>query len=204
MLPKCVLPSCKHRGRHNRPISIKFLCDLWAKDDFVTLWNLAKGRSRSLANYSVSRDEASSHHTIDSAVSLARDGLIRKASRVLLSDGIAPNNDQTWKLLQSKHPSCPLPLAPKVISEPLSLGRNFDILSVLKSFPKDTAAGPSGLRVQHLLDAASIPLATSICSSLKSIVNLIHVASGKAPNDIAKFLVGEALTALNKIARLYP
>ena len=143
MLPKCVLPLCKRRGRHNRPISIKFLCDLWAEDDFVTLWNLAKARSRSLANYSVSRDEASSHHTIDSAVSLARDGLIRKASRVLLSDGIAPNNDQTWKLLQSKHPSCPLPLAPKVISEPLSLGRNFDILSVLKSFPKDTAVlGP--------------------------------------------------------------
>ena len=84
-----------------------------------------------------------------------------------------------------------------MISEPISLGCNFDILSVLKSFPKDTAAGPSGLRVQHLLDAASIPLATSICSSLKSIVN--HLASGKAPNVIAKFLAGGALTALNKI-----
>ena len=153
---------------------------------------------RRLCNPSILfEDESRSHHTVDSAISLARDGLIGKASRVLVSDGIAPNNDITWKLLQSKHPSCPLPLAPELTPKPLSLGHNFDILSVLKSFPKDTAAGPSGLRVQHLLDAASIPLTTSICSSLKSIVNLL--ASGQAPNVIAKFLAGGALTALNKI-----
>ena len=131
------------------------------------------------------------YHTVDSAISLARDGLIGKASIVLVSDGIAANNDITWKLLQS---SCPLPLAPELTPKPLSLGH---ILSVLKSFPKDTAAGPSGLRVQHLLGAASIPLTTSNCSSLKSIVN--HLASGQAPNVIAKFLAGGALTALNKM-----
>ena len=43
----------------------------------------------------------------------------------------------------------------------------------------------------------SISLTISICSSLKSIVNLL--ASGKAPNVVAKCLVGGALTALNKI-----
>ena len=67
---------------------------------------------------------------------------------------------------------------------------------MLRSFPKGTAAGPSGLRVQHLLDAASILLKTSICSSLRDIVHLL--ASGKAPSSVSKFLAGGSLTALNK------
>ena len=65
----------------------------------MTLWNLAKGRSRPLANYAVIRDVTSSHHTVESAISRTRDGLMGKASRVLVSDGISPNNDKTWKLL---------------------------------------------------------------------------------------------------------
>ena len=41
MLPKCVLPSLKSKGRHFKHTPIKVLCDLWAKEEFSTLWNLA-------------------------------------------------------------------------------------------------------------------------------------------------------------------
>eukprot|EP00731_Ephydatia_muelleri_P020141 Em0012g966a len=37
---------------------------------------------------------------------------------------------------------------------------DFDIQSVLRSFPKASACGPSGLRIQHLLDASEVPLPT--------------------------------------------
>ena len=43
--------------------------------------NLAEGHSRPLANFSVVQNEPSSHPTVESAISLARDGLIGKASR---------------------------------------------------------------------------------------------------------------------------
>ena len=193
MLPKCVLPSHK---RHDVPASVNFLCNLWTKSDFGTLWNLAKGNHR---HNHQSHDQAArdKQDLVTYAVSLGRAGLFGKACKALESKGLAPNNDATWGLLQSKHPSCPPPAAPSSSAHPISIGPDFDILSILRSFPKGTAAGPSGLRIQHLLDAALTPLPTSICATLKDTINLL--ASGKAPPLVARFLAGGRLIALNKL-----
>ena len=193
MLPKCVLPSLKSKGRHFKHTPIKFLCDLWAKKEFSTLWNLAGSNVRKAPSQQKQRNSKS---LLDSVISLAMIGLHGKAYRILLSDGLAPLNNATWELLKSKHPSSPLPTPPDVPSTPLSLGPDFNILLFLFSFPKGTAAGPSSLRVQHLIDAAQIPLPISIGSSLGDIVNLL--AAGKAPLSVARFQAGGSLTALNK------
>ena len=79
---------------------------------------------------------------------------------------------------------------------PSGVGSNFNILSVLRSFPKDTGAGPSGLRVQHLLDVSPTALPTLICASLREVINLL--ASGKAPPTVSKYLAGGNLIAWNK------
>ena len=53
------------------------------------------------------------------AVSLAQDGLFGKACNILVSQGIAPNCDETWNLLVSKHPKndCPsVPVLPQMMS----------------------------------------------------------------------------------------
>ena len=133
---------------------------------------------------------------------MARAGLFGKASRLLLSSGLAPNTDTTWQLLLSKHPSCPPPVAPLIPSTPATIGPDFNMLAILHSFPKDTAAGPSGLRIQHLLDAATIPLPTSICSALRDVVNLL--ASGNVPSQVSTYLAGGSLTALNKVKQGCP
>ncbi|KAL5483840.1 hypothetical protein EMCRGX_G020256 [Ephydatia muelleri] len=83
-----------------------------------------------------------------------------------------------------------------IASNPVTLGPSFDILHILRSFTKGTSAGPSGLSIQHLLDAASVPLQTPICDSLKGVVNIL--ASGKAPKSVSAFLSGGRLIALNK------
>ena len=194
MLPKCVLPSSKRRGRNLKPTSIETLCRLWSDKEFGLLWNLAKGNTSHFRGRKVSAEEP--QRLIDLAISLAKAGMFGKACGILLSAGIAPNNKNTWKLLLSKHPSCPPPQVPQVPTVPISIGSDFNILGVLQSFPKGSAAGPSGLRIQHLLDAASIPLPTSICSSLRDLVNLL--SSGKAPTSVSTFLAGGSLTALNK------
>ena len=116
---------------------------------------------------------------------------------MLLSDGVAPLNDNTWQLLQAKHPPCPPPVIPHYNPVPLTFNPDFDILYVLRSFPKGSGDGPSGLSAQHLLDAASIPLPTPIASSLRNVVNLL--VSGKVPLPVSGFLAGGKLVALNKI-----
>ena len=87
-------------------------------------------------------------------------------------------------------------MTPNVTSEPVTLSPAFNILPILRSFPKGTSVGPSGLSVQHLLDAASVPLHTPIGTSLKAILNLL--ASGKVPVHVSTFLAGGKLFALNK------
>ena len=117
-----------------------------------------------------------------------------KACGILLSAGIALNDDNTWRLLLSKHPSRLSTQVPQVPTTLMSIGPDFDILEVLLWFPKGSAAGSSGLRIQHLLDTPSIPLPTSICSSLRDLVNLL--SSGKSPTSVCR--AGSSLTALKK------
>ena len=42
----------------------------------------------------------------------AQDGLYSKASQALVSLGVAPNYEETWMLLVSKHPKSECPIAP--------------------------------------------------------------------------------------------
>ena len=59
-------------------------------------------------------------------------------------------------------------------------------MAILRSFPKLTAVGPSGLRIQHLIDAAEVPLQTPLLQTLRAVVNLL--ISGCAPLDVTIFL----------------
>ena len=49
LLPKCVLVSYKRRGRHHKPPSINYLCDLWSKGHLLTLWEHASQQESSKA-----------------------------------------------------------------------------------------------------------------------------------------------------------
>ena len=170
---------------------------MWIENDFAALWNMAKTRTASHnggKHGSLSKDRT---NVINQAVSLGRSGMMGKACRILQSNGIAPNNETTWELLKAKHPRGPVPLVQEDDCAPITLGPDFNIHSVLLSFPKDTAAGPSGLRVQHLIDVAKIPLPTPICPLLRQVVNIL--VAGKAPASVSRFIAGARLIALNKV-----
>ena len=194
MLPKCVLLPSRRKGRHHKNSSIISLCKLWLKSEFQVLW-------RHATNYSASNKTKTSKQfdMLNSAIALAREGSLGKACQVLTSSGIAPNNDATFQLLRvlDKHPQGLVPVPPALVATENSIiPHDFDLLSVLRSFPKASACGPSGLRIQHLLDAAEVHLPTPICPSLREVVCLL--ASGRAPIEVAKFLAGGSLIALIK------
>ena len=193
MLPKCILFAPKRCGGHHKPRPIRDLCDLWSKGHFDVLWNMASNKQSSKrASPLVSRNSG-----IQTAISYAREGLFSKACQALLSSFfLAPNNQATWNVLVSKHPKSPLPSPPSTSSAPLFLPPDCDLKAILHSFPKGTACGPSGLRIQHLIEVAGIPMQSSICAALRDIVNLL--LSGKVPVSVAKFMAGGSLVALEK------
>ena len=158
MLPKCVLLPSKRKGHHHKNSSIISLCKLWLKGEFQALW-------RHTANFSASNKSKSSKQfdVLNSAIALAKEGLLGKACKVLTSSGIAADNEHTFQLLLDKHPHGPAPVLPaSEATENNIVPLDFDIQSVLRSFPKASACGPSGLRIQHLLDASEVPLQTGI------------------------------------------
>ena len=140
--------------------------------------------------------------TIQSAINKVREGLLGNACQTLSSSGVAPNTPEN--LLQQKHPKGPIPTPYNFIlpSSTSLLPPEFDIMSVLLSFPKGTACGPSGLRIQHLIDSAEVHLPNSISSSLKVVINLL--ATGKAPVPVSKYLAGGSLTAIVKNKEGHP
>ena len=195
MLPKCVLPTAKRAGRHNHPVSIELLCDLWSKGHLCQLWQRAMSRGSYPRSFVGSKKELGQLQ-VSHAVSLAQDGLFGKACNVLVSCGIAPNSDETWNLLVSKHPKSDCPSVPVLPQNDVSLPSSLNFMAILRSFPKLSAVGPSGLRIQHLIDAAEITLQTPILHLLRKVINIL--ASGKAPVDVSIFLAGGNLTALQK------
>ena len=97
MLPKCVLLAPKRAGRHHKPVSISRLCAQWSKGEFSALWNRASfpwPPMRPTSNHKSS--------SVQTAVSLAREGLLSKACQTLTSSGLAPDNNTTWKSIGLK------------------------------------------------------------------------------------------------------
>ena len=70
------------------------------------------------------------------------------------------------------------------------------ILDALRSFPRDTAPGPSGLRVQHLLDSLTPGCKVSALEQLAACA--VVLARGEAPPGVAPFFAGASLMALEK------
>ena len=141
MLPKCVLRASHRGGRQHKPHSIEELCRLWSDGHLASLWRYASGHGRKTNSKSSKEQTRETDMKVQSAISKAREGLLGKAFKVLSSSGIAPNTPETWGLLQQKHPRDPVPSSPEVTlpSEGFKLPPDFDIMSVLRQFPRDNA-----------------------------------------------------------------
>ena len=177
------------------------------------------GRRRNLATYihkTVSEEkeiDPSCHQTFkppkDPLKNLAarvasklEEGDFRGAVRIASSnESFAPVNDSTLTLLKEKHPP-PHPysevLPQPINSVPLEISTP-TILSAIQSFPAGSAAGPDGLRPQHLKDLLSgkSGLGSNLLSqALTRFVNF--VLKGEIREDARPFFFGASLVALSK------
>ncbi len=133
------------------------------------------------------------------ALKLAREvGQFRKAVQALLSHGVAVFDDkkQVLETLRRLHPQGALPTMPPGWCPPEEgiVIDNDGVLAALRSFPKGTACGRSGLRAAHLLQmSGALP---AYLTTLTSVV--AGLAKGSAPKEFAPFLASAPLVPLLK------
>ena len=128
---------------------------------------------------------------------MVADGRLSAACASLLCDALADPNDENLAKLQQKHPSqdftseIPSPLDCAQISVSSEL-----VLKKLRSFSKGSAAGPTGIRASHILNAILVNNQTSALETLTAFVNFL--AKGMAPIEVQPFLAGAFLVGLGK------
>ncbi len=106
-----------------------------------------------------------------SCISLAREGNASKSLKSLISTPIAPSNDKTYEQLKSKHPTAETPKDLPEFNQVEFI--NFNIEQIMNSFPKSTAAGPSGLRIDHIKEALLLDRNSDFSKIFKNFINFL-------------------------------
>jgi hypothetical protein len=93
-------------------------------------------------------------------------GQYSKAVQALSSEGIVEPSTDTTRKLQNKHPLGQLPIPLDLSGVDPGQVHMEDITQALRSFPKDTACGRSGMRASHLMESLYLGtnLDTEFCS----------------------------------------
>ena len=151
------------------------------------------------------RPRSTTHRDDNSVLATAvrsklEDGNIRAAVRIICSDEKpAVNSDATLKALHSHHPPAAVDRA--AMPDPATYNAvrvtKLDVCAAIRSFPAGSAAGPNGIRPQHLLDLVTCKEAgQELTEAITDLVNLL--LQGNCPLEVATILFGGRLFALQK------
>lgn len=211
--PSLVLRRCRRGGAKAIASELRRRVGLWRSGDLETLWAeaqaaLVEGSKVAPKRYPLEGEEDRWHWglgtevagvddlddaTVRRVVRLARQRDYRRAVSALSAVKVAPATEEVLGKLRERHPSAPVPGIPPKASEGVPLSRK-QLKKALKGFPRGTAAGPSGLTAQHLLDlwCASSPLP----EGLRLVVN--RIIQGAVPEVASRYVFGALLVPLEK------
>ena len=193
MLPQAVLAAPPRTGRKHRKATAAFTLDRlrrWQEGERSTLWDTRTRLSRP------PRGALTEEARAGLAESLAREGFDCKACSALLASGLCAETPEAADELRALHPTAAAPAALPHLPPAGEVAAD-TVSRCLKAFPKHSAPGPSGLRVQHLLDACLPGSSAGLLEQLTALVNLL--ARGAACAAVAPFLAGARLVAVPKL-----
>ena len=143
MLAKTVLLAPLRAGKKNRRTAAAFTLERlsrWEAGHRESLWEDVLDRK---AGPHKQEDEAARRRR---AEALCREGFDRKACAALISNGVLPADTSTLRSLEKLHPRKPCPSCPSNEQLPQAAEIDWDTLEAsVRSFPLDSAAGPTGL-----------------------------------------------------------
>ena len=136
------------------------------------------------------------------AVELVGEGLLSRACTTLLSEPPVPVTPEVVKEMESKHPS-PRPTEEarekrlrKVVGEGTPKLSEDMLKDAIRSFPKGSAPGPSGLKPQHLKDALVPGWTDEVLRHFAELGS--KMARGEVHESARPYIVGANLAALKK------
>ena len=138
-------------------------------------------------------------HNAKRAKRAAEAGQYKKAIQALTSEGLAPTNDKILNEMMDKHPQSPLPHTPDSPPPSPPSINEAGVVQALRSFPSDTAPGPSLLRANHLKEAIFCPSSDHGNRALQAITKTVNLmCAGLAPPQVVPHLCGATLLAVKK------
>jgi len=193
MLPKCVLCAPPQNRSTNEAGVAAFTLDRlsrWEAGERATLWHDCPRYKRATPNSSEESCKAR-------AVTYAREGLDSKACAALTASQLAQENTSNAAKLGTLHPPAEVPPRTPAanLAFPPSIGPDL-VAKCLHSFPQGSAPGPSGMRVQHLLDALTPGYKSTLVEQLTALVTLL--ALGHGPDEVRPHLAGAKLFGATK------
>jgi hypothetical protein len=191
MFAKCVLWKPRRAGRRfNLAKCISLRLAKWENGEILSLW------TDFLKNRSARNENHTPFNVFKRAEFLAGLGRYGDACRALMSDGLAPLNEETFTALEAIHPApIQLPAEPEVFPEPSVVSEEV-VKRQLRTFPQGSSPGFSGLRAQHLLCCIGARQDDAVLKALIDIVNLL--LTGTVPSEVMRWFAGALLVALNK------
>ena len=183
----------------------------WQAGECGELWNEAvagyqpkekpkkKGKGKKRAGETSEQTSQEQRNAMRSK-SFAQAGQYTKAIQALVSNGIAEYTPATLAEMQSKHPAPFRPQPPLPSTDvPAQAFGGSEVSKAALSFKKGTAAGPSGMRPEHLISVLKSNSATLAEKALVALTKLVNVmAAGKVPNQVRPYLCGARLHAGKK------
>ncbi|KAJ9437513.1 Retrotransposable element SLACS 132 kDa protein [Diplonema papillatum] len=217
--PSLVLCRCPRGGKKNITATLRRRAHMWMRGEFSTLWaeaveiaagRVEKERVRFMvdiedggvgAHLGLGTDVESVEQLDDATVKeVLKHGKTRwfgRAIAALSAAKVASVTEDSLRTMREKHPEAAPPPglqgvqrqevdSPHVTKEAVK--------KALRSMPRGTAAGPSGLTAQHLLDllGPACPLAEPLAAAVGCL------AAGKMAESARPFWYGAKLVALEK------
>lgn len=207
MLPRCILMSPMNGNRVPWRETLKTVrgrISRWQSGDIMGLWtDLLAAISKYTRHL---RKPKAQLHPSALRTSNARRakraieaGQYRKGIQALMSDGLAPASSEVLNEMLAKHPQSPLPPTPSSPTPPSPIINEAEIVKALRSFPGDSAPGPSLLRANHLKEAISCPSPHCGHSALQALTKTVNLlCAGRGPPEVIPHLCGANLLACPK------
>ena len=174
--------------------------ELWAEAVAGQQSRPKRGRKKKKGNEEQEGENSQEERNARRCTILTHEGQYTRALQALTSSGIAEYTEETLREMKSKHPAPTTPQPPPPTTNiPSRAFSGSEVLVAALSFKKGSAAGPSGLRPEHLKAILKSTSATVAEKTLVSLVKLVNtMAAGKVPGTVAPYLCGARLHAAKK------
>lgn len=211
-----VLRSCRRGGRKATAKELLRRTALWRKGRLDRLWDEARsslGEGGRTGDHDQVRHRVSDESDrfrvglgtdvegigdLDEATARRVDRLVRqrayrKAISALSAAKVAPESEEVLQALRDKHPCADEPAVPDLGGEGPTVSKRA-VQKALRGFPRGTAAGPSGLSAQHLIDlwVPGSPFPDALVAAVS------RFANGKVTGEARRYFFGALLVPLEK------